>query len=221
MKKTLIILFILCTVIVAGCSKTEYDIDIYADNKPPAIENAGLELTSATTEETGKSLQPIQTPNTPSSERIDKIPLPGSDGSAGTIVGVPESQPVNSDINIDYSNIDIDLSELTGNGMYLGICMIMDDAESYVGKSVKCTGKYTEYTDPETGARYHTCITEDDDGCTRGIEFIPQKSYLYPQDYPNEGDIVTVTGIVAIYSEGGTYYCTLKDAEISTGGNQS
>lgn len=37
---------------------------------------------------------------------------------------------------------------------------------------------------------------------------------LHPEDYPQDGDMVTVEGEFDIYTEDGTQYCTLKNAEI-------
>lgn len=74
-------------------------------------------------------------------------------------------------------------------------------------------GTFEAHHDFFTGKDYFTCIIKDATACcSRGIEFVPTEDYSYPGDYPNEGDMITVTGVFGTYEEGFKTYCTLWDA---------
>ncbi len=66
-----------------------------------------------------------------------------------------------------------------------------------------------------TGKHYYACIIMDATACcAKGIEFILTDDYKYPEDYPSEGDDITVEGIFDTYEELDGMYCTLKDAAL-------
>ena len=50
--------------------------------------------------------------------------------------------------------------------------------------------------------------------CAQGIEFNPTDDYTYPDDFPLDGDTVTVEGEFDTYVEDGYKYCTLRNAKI-------
>ena len=87
--------------------------------------------------------------------------------------------------------------------------------ENYVGKTVKMNGVYAVYHDESTDKYYHACIISDATACcSQGIEFELTENYTYPDDYPEEGGQICVTGTFDTYQEGEYTYCTLRDAEI-------
>lgn len=51
--------------------------------------------------------------------------------------------------------------------------------------------------------------------CAQGMEFVLTDDYSYPNDYPREGDEITVTGVFDTYMEGDYMYCTLRDANLN------
>ena len=50
--------------------------------------------------------------------------------------------------------------------------------------------------------------------CTQGLEFVLAGEHTYPDDYPKEGEEITVTGIFDIYEEDGFKYCQLINASM-------
>ena len=108
---------------------------------------------------------------------------------------------------------DVDLTVISGLLVYSEVYNMMAYSEDYVGKSVKMKGIYTVYIDDVTGALYHACIVQDATACcATGIEFELTDDYVYPDDYPKEGDEITVSGVFDTYDDGGYTYCTLRNA---------
>ena len=51
--------------------------------------------------------------------------------------------------------------------------------------------------------------------CSQGIEYVLTEDFTCPEDYPEDGEIVTVTGVFDVYLEDNTMYCTLRDGKMS------
>lgn len=111
------------------------------------------------------------------------------------------------------SDIDIDLTRLSSTMVYSEVYNMMNSPESYVGKMIRMNGKLAVYEYPERN--YYTCIIADATACCQqGVEFLWAGNHKYPDDYPNEGDGIIVTGIFDIYYEGENKYCQLKNASL-------
>ena len=111
------------------------------------------------------------------------------------------------DVEGDY----IDLTKLSTTMIYTTVYNMMYYPENFVGKTIKMTGNYSEYVDEATGKRYYACIIKDATACcSQGVEFELTDNYKYPDDYPKEGDDITVEGVFDLYKEGEYQYCTLR-----------
>lgn len=111
--------------------------------------------------------------------------------------------------------IDVDLTVLSGTMVYSEVYNMMAVPDNYVGKTIKMEGAYTYYEDETTGKQYFACVIQDAAACcAQGIEFVPTEAFAYPEDYPQEGEDVTVIGTFSLYEENGFQYATLLDAEM-------
>lgn len=111
------------------------------------------------------------------------------------------------------SDIDIDLTRMSSTMVYSEVSNMMSTPENYVGKMVRMNGKLAVYKYPERN--YYTCIIKDATACCQqGMEFLWAGDHKYPEDYPNEGDGIIVTGVFDIYYEGESKYVQLKDATL-------
>jgi len=118
-------------------------------------------------------------------------------------------------IKSENVSVDVDLTTLSSTMVYSEVLNIMTYPETYVGKSIKMRGIFAYYHDEQTDKYYFGCIIQDATACcAQGIEFILTDDYLFPDDYPNEGEIVTVAGEFLIYKENGLDYFTLKDSKL-------
>lgn len=113
----------------------------------------------------------------------------------------------------EISDVDLDLTQLSKTMVYAEVYNIMVEPESYVGKTIRMNGDYYIYKDETTGQQYYYCVIRDATACcAQGIEFELTEDYKFPEDYPEEGAFVTVSGRFDTYMEDDLLYCTLRDA---------
>lgn len=130
---------------------------------------------------------------------IDSAPLPN--------IGYSEFDLISDD------GVDIDLTKLSSSMVYAVVYNIMKEPDDYIGKKVRMRGDFSYYYSVETGIYYYACIIRDATACcANGIEFELTDDYVYPDDYPEVNDRVTVVGDFDVYTEGEARYCTLRNA---------
>ncbi len=113
----------------------------------------------------------------------------------------------------ETDGIDVDLTVMSTTAVYGEVYNMMYYPEKYVGKTIKMQGIYSDYFDQAAGKHYYACIIMDATACcSQGIEFIPVDDFRYPDDYPKEGDSITVEGVFDTYVEESGMYCTLRNA---------
>ncbi len=121
----------------------------------------------------------------------------------------PSSQPQVSD------DLDVDLTRLSSTMVYSEVYYMMVSPDNYTGKTIKMNGVFAYYEDPETKKQYFACIIADATACcSQEIEFILTGEHTYPNDYPEVGSEITVTGTFELYTENGFQYCRLADATL-------
>ena len=110
-------------------------------------------------------------------------------------------------------DIEIDLTTMSANMVYTQVfCMVMEPDE-YIGTTVKMAGTFVHFYDEEKDKHYFACIIQDaTQCCAQGIEFELGDEYVYPDDFPEDGSEICVTGVFDKYSEGDNNYLTLRNA---------
>ena len=107
---------------------------------------------------------------------------------------------------------DVDLTHMSATMVYSEVFDMLSVPENYMGKTVRMDGLFTGYRDPESGRYYYACIIQyATDCCAPGIEFVLAEP-RDPEDYPREGDFITVSGTFDAYEENGFQYVQLVDA---------
>ena len=134
----------------------------------------------------------------------------GSAGRAEAQGEEPEEEEVQEPV---YEDIDVDLTILSSTMVYSEVYNMMVSPDTYLGKTVKMDGTFTYYYDEAADIYYYACIIQDATACcAQGIEFAPIDKYTYPDDFPEVGRQVQVTGVFDTYQEGEYQYCTLRNA---------
>ncbi len=111
--------------------------------------------------------------------------------------------------------IDLDMSGMSGTVVYAQIYNLLSDPAPWLGKIIRMAGYYSFYNDQEQDIVYHACIIPDATACcAQGIEFIWAGEHKWPDDYPEDGADIIVTGRLEIYEENGYSYLHLVDAEV-------
>ncbi len=128
---------------------------------------------------------------------------------------LPAACSVSETVADEPAAVDLDLSVLSGTVVYAQVYNIMYDPESYLGKVIRMAGYYNYYNDTEHGVVYHACIIQDATACcAQGIEFIREGEHRWPEEYPEIGADILVTGRLEKYEEDGTWYLHLVDSEV-------
>jgi len=103
--------------------------------------------------------------------------------------------------------VDVDLTAPSSTMVYAEVYNMLLSPDDYRGKIIKMRGPYyADYYD-ETCQYYHFVVIEDASACcAQGLEFIWAGEHIYPDDYPEDGEIIEVTGIFDSYEELGEQY---------------
>ena len=125
------------------------------------------------------------------------------------------SKMANAEPAPSADGIDVDLTALSSTMVYSEVYNMLYTPDSYIGKTVKMQGQFAYYEDPETKEQYFACIIADATACcSQGMEFVLNGEYTYPDDYPELGEEITVTGTFEVYGENEFKFCRLVDATL-------
>ncbi len=152
----------------------------------------------------------------------DEVPVQTTDSEALStdLTSVDASSNENSisyvgDLASADGEIDVDLTTLSSVVIYSVVFNMMQKPEDYIGKKVRIFGNYSTAYEEQSGVRYHACIIQDaTQCCAQGIEFELTDDYVFPDDYPEVWDDIVVVGTFDIYKDGGSTYCTLRNAHL-------
>lgn len=112
-------------------------------------------------------------------------------------------------------DIQLDLAGMSGTVVYSMIYNMMTDPSQYIGKVIRIKGYYSALEYPEYNIVYHSCVIPDATACcAQGLEFVWTGEHRYPDDYPEPGTDMTVTGRLESYMEGQYMYLHLVNAEV-------
>ena len=127
-----------------------------------------------------------------------------------------ESKPAASEPTQSTDGVDVDLTRLSSTMVYSEVYNMMYAPDDYIGKTIKMTGQFVYYEDPDTKARYFTCIIGDAMACcSQGLEFVMEGDLAYPDDYPELGAEITVIGEFQSYEENGMTWYHLVNARLA------
>jgi hypothetical protein len=115
-------------------------------------------------------------------------------------------------VDYDFTKYNTQMRESLFNSM-------VGDPDSYVGKVFRVRSEYIPHFDDETGQIHHFVIVEGLASCgPKPIEFMWSGERVYPDDYPQAGTIIEVTGVLGSYGEMGFFnsliYLTVDDIVI-------
>ena len=127
-----------------------------------------------------------------------------------------ESKPAASEPTQSTDGVDVDLTRLSSTMVYSEVYNMMYTPGDYIGKTIKMTGQFVYYENPDTQAQYFTCIIGDAMACcSQGLEFVLTGKHTYPDDYPELGSEITVIGEFQSYEENGMTWYHLVNARLA------
>ena len=111
--------------------------------------------------------------------------------------------------------VDMDLTQMTGTMLYSQVSYMMYKPEEYLGQTVMVPGTFSAVYSEEEDRYYFGCLVRDKSACcVLGVEFELPEDYVYPDDYPEEGEEITVMGTFDTYQEGEYTYAVLRNAKM-------
>jgi hypothetical protein len=113
------------------------------------------------------------------------------------------------------AEVDLDLTPLSVTMKYAESVNIYQNAEAYVGKTIKVDGVYFPSHDETNDVYYQNVLVIDTTACCiSGFEFELDGKNTYPDDYPVAESTIVVTGVFSRYEEDGQLYYYLEHAEL-------
>ena len=134
-------------------------------------------------------------------------------GSTGTSEVTDASQADASVEEQSSQPIDYDLTMMSSTMIYSTVSNMVLYPDVYEGKIVRLEGNFSVYHDDKTNRDIFAAIIPDATACCQqGIEFVLAGEHTYPDDYPQEGQSITLKGCFSSYMEDGFKYVQLLDA---------
>lgn len=138
--------------------------------------------------------------------------------SINEIEAIKGTEAINEINNAEVAGVDIDLTNMGSDMVYATVYQFLVDPDTYIGKTVRMKGKYSCIWYEPTEAYYHYVIIEDAMACcASGLEFVWEDgTHNYPEEYPQEEQLVEVTGVFETYYEevDDCWYCRLNHATL-------
>lgn len=149
--------------------------------------------------------------------------------SAAGLTGGNVNNPVQTDQNSESAGnqsfdamsgtdgVDMDLTQLSGSMVYAQTFELLNNADKYMGQTIRIAGKFQSVVSKETSNRYYYVMVSDVTACCQqGFEFIwGDNSHVYPDEYPAENSDIVITGVLSTYEENSKKYCYLAVDDIS------
>lgn len=172
-----------------------------------------------TTEAPPESVSPVSSANEESEEMSQATEASSEDTNSAPSANGDTQTPVpdekaGSYVGSNASDEPLDLTALSSTMVYAEVYNMMVTPENYIGRTVTMAGQFAVFAETETGPYYYACVIADATACCQqGIEFVLlDKSLTFPDDYPESGSEIIVTGEFQTYMDGEYMYCHLVDA---------
>lgn len=145
----------------------------------------------------------------------DKTDNSGLQAAAAAKNSVAKAHGTSSTASSVPSKIDLDLTKMSATMIYSTMFDMLVMPEDYVEKNIKVSGWFETYTDPQTGELYYAVVVPDATACCQqGLEFVWPGDHKYPEDFPEAGADITVTGIYKLIENDGISYNYLEISNI-------
>ena len=105
---------------------------------------------------------------------------------------------------------------MSGTMVYAQVYQMVSEPAKYIGKRVKMKGVFSTYYDDETKTRFYGCVIKDALACcSQGLAFELAKPRKYPDEFPDEGAEIIITGDFDFVDEEGAAYAIIRNAKLS------
>ena len=139
-----------------------------------------------------------------------------TEAKAQTTVSQPVvSPPSTGSGTATTGKVDLDLTKMSATMIYSTMFDMLIMPEDYVEKTIKVKGWFQTYTDPQTAELYYAVVVPDATACCQqGLEFVWPGEHSYPEDFPEIGADVTITGFYKLIENDGITYNYLEASKV-------
>jgi thiol-disulfide isomerase/thioredoxin len=95
--------------------------------------------------------------------------------------------------------VDIDFTRMSATLVSAQIDNMFADIPSYIGQTMKIQGEYSPFFWSAMGTTVHFMLIDCPSGCMKQIEFKLHGGRIYPDEYPDIGDMIEITGVFGTY----------------------
>ena len=120
-------------------------------------------------------------------------------------------------LSSETGKIDLDLTKMSATMIYSEVFNMLIEPEYYLNKTIKISGLFNVFTNENTGENYFAILIPDATACCQqGIEFVWQGNHIFPEDYPQINEEITIIGQYKVdYTSDGLQYCYLAVSTLS------
>ena len=111
---------------------------------------------------------------------------------------------------------DIDLARMSGTMVYAQVYKMETEPVKFIGKRIRMKGVFSSYYDQETKKRFYGCVIADALACcSQGLAFELAKERKFPDEFPDEGEKITIIGDFEMEEDGDDAYPIIRNAKMS------
>jgi len=111
----------------------------------------------------------------------------------------------------------MDMTFMSSTVIYSEVLNMMTNPEEYAGKTIRITGLFATGEDDDGNLVVGCIIPDATQCCAQGVQFFWNGEHKFPDDYPQEGETITVEGVFDYKDAGYTILLMLKDADLWQG----
>ena len=115
----------------------------------------------------------------------------------------------------DEDGVDVNLSRLSMTMMQAEFLRILNDSDSFLGKTIRVTGTYDSIIYSRDNVSHYVIVIPGDECCQMGFEFRRAGDYVFPDDYPEQNATIELTGTLDRYETVGMSFLYIDVIEFS------
>lgn len=112
--------------------------------------------------------------------------------------------------------IDIDLTRMSSTMVYAQVYKMVTEPVKFIGKRIRMKGVFSSYYDQETKKQFYGCVIADALACcSQGLAFELAKERKFPDEFPDDGEKITIIGDFEMAEDGDDAYPIIRNAKLS------
>ena len=152
--------------------------------------------------------------NTPETEELTPVEdmLVSEEEAQELIQQTPEAEETGKPRTPDEP--DLNLAFMSSTVIYSEIYNMMMEPEDYAGKTIRVQGLFSTGDGKDGELIFGVIVPDATACCVQGIEIRREGDYVWPDDYPENGEPIVVQGVLSYEKEEYTTWLALENAEI-------